>query len=81
MLRKGKAAALTTALKNTIQTQEYHSVDDKSTDFQKQNAIDMAAMILLRLQSGYYTLSQQEGVWPTIEVLLRRHLDGGHNAA
>ena len=80
MQAKEKAAASTTAFKNTLQTRVYHSVDGKSRTFQRQNAINMTAMILLRQQAGYYTQSQQKGVWPTVNALLRSYA-GGHNAA
>ena len=77
---KRKAAALTTAQTNIQQKEVYSNIDDKSRDFQKHNAISMAAMILLRSQAGYYTPSQQKGVWPMIDALLRSHVGGGQNA-
>ncbi len=81
MRTKGKAAAPTTALKNTLQTEDYHSVDDKSRYFLGQSAINMTATILLRLQAGCYTSRQKKGVWPIVDTLVRSHVAGGQNAA
>jgi len=78
--QRNRAAAPTTAQTNIRQKEVYSNIDDKSRDFQKHNAISMAAMILLRSQAGYYTPSQQKGVWPMIGALLRSHVSGGQNA-